>query len=43
MHAQRFEGLWHLIISMRNPCLPQLRAFAVSKERVRELEIASNA
>jgi proteasome lid subunit RPN8/RPN11 len=43
LHVERFEALWHLIISMRNPHRPQVRAFAVSRERVRELEIESDA
>ena len=39
MHMQRFPDLWHMIISMRNPDLPQLRAFEVSGSGVRELEV----
>ncbi len=39
MHVGRFGRLWHLIISMRNPAQPQLRAFAVSRDGVRELQI----
>ena len=41
MHRSRFDGLWHLIISMRNPLLPQLRAFAPEAAGVDELEIHS--
>jgi len=37
MHVQRFPSLWHMIISMRNPDLPQVRVFEVRKEEVREL------
>jgi sulfatase modifying factor 1 len=37
MHRQRFSGLWHLIISVRNPQMPQVRAFAVESDSVREL------
>ena len=36
---ERFENLWHLIVSMRNPLLPQLRAFSVSRRGVRELGV----
>jgi proteasome lid subunit RPN8/RPN11 len=39
LHVSRFGFLWHLIISLRNLLMPQMRAFAVSKEGVRELEI----
>lgn len=39
MHVSRFENLWHLIISLRNPSLPQLRAYAVSRQGVRELDV----
>jgi formylglycine-generating enzyme required for sulfatase activity/proteasome lid subunit RPN8/RPN11 len=43
LHTQRFDNLWHLIISMRNPHLPQLRAFAVSPAGVRELPLVTPA
>jgi formylglycine-generating enzyme required for sulfatase activity/proteasome lid subunit RPN8/RPN11 len=39
LHAQRFPSLWHLIVSVRNPDLPQLRAFGVSEAGVRELPL----
>jgi len=39
MHMERFEELWHLIVSMRNPASPQLRAFAPSRSGVRELQV----
>jgi formylglycine-generating enzyme required for sulfatase activity len=39
MHRQRFSDLWHLIISLRNPQLPQVRAFAVASDSVRELPL----
>lgn len=39
MHMQRFPKLWHATISMRNPERPQLRAFAVSGDGVRELRV----
>jgi proteasome lid subunit RPN8/RPN11 len=37
MHTERFENLWHLIVSMRNPQHPQLRVFAVARNDVREM------
>jgi proteasome lid subunit RPN8/RPN11 len=39
MHMDRFEDLWHLIISMRNPELPQIRVFGVARTGVTELEV----
>jgi proteasome lid subunit RPN8/RPN11 len=39
MHVSRFENLWHLIISLRNAALPQVRAFEVSPHHVREMEL----
>ena len=39
LHISRFGLLWHLIISLRNIQMPQMRAFAVSKTGVHELEI----
>ena len=39
LHVQRFPSLWHLIVSVRNPELPQLRAFGVSEAGVRELPL----
>jgi proteasome lid subunit RPN8/RPN11 len=39
LHVQRFASLWHLIVSMRNPRLPQLRAFEVLAEGVHELPV----
>lgn len=39
LHVRRFPGLWHLVISLRNPLLPQLRAFAIVESGVRELTI----
>jgi proteasome lid subunit RPN8/RPN11 len=39
LHIRRFRSLWHMIISLRNPRLPQLRAFAVSETGVRELVV----
>ena len=40
LHLRWFESLWHLIISMRNPRYPRLRAFSVSRTGVRELAVA---
>jgi proteasome lid subunit RPN8/RPN11 len=40
LHVARFERLWHLIVSMRNPELPQLRAYDVSVGGVRELPLS---
>jgi proteasome lid subunit RPN8/RPN11 len=42
MHMQRFDTLWHMVISMREPALPQVRVFAVSSGRVRELRVQSS-
>jgi len=42
LHMQRFDNLWHLIISVRNSELPQLRAFQVSQHGVRELTLVSD-
>jgi proteasome lid subunit RPN8/RPN11 len=39
LHVSRFDSLWHLIISLRNPKMAQLRAFAVSRSGVREMDI----
>lgn len=39
MHCQRFAGLWHLIISLRNLLSPQVRAFGVAEDGVRELPL----
>jgi proteasome lid subunit RPN8/RPN11 len=39
LHANRFDGLWHMIVSLRNPLLPQLRAYAVSSAGVQELDV----
>jgi proteasome lid subunit RPN8/RPN11 len=39
MHVSRFDNLWHMIISLRNPELPQLRAYDVSRAGVREREV----
>lgn len=33
------EKIWHLIISLRNFNMPQLKAFALNKGQVSELEI----
>ena len=39
MHISRFDNLWHMIISLRNPKMPQLRAYTVSRNGVCELEV----
>ncbi len=39
MHVSRFTSLWHMIVSMRNPELPQVRAFDVSTQGTRELRL----
>jgi proteasome lid subunit RPN8/RPN11 len=39
MHVSRFDSLWHLVISLRNVGLPQVRAFEVSPHSVREMEL----
>jgi proteasome lid subunit RPN8/RPN11 len=42
LHSAGFPSLWHLIVSMRNPAMPQLRGFAVSGAGVRELEMRTD-
>jgi proteasome lid subunit RPN8/RPN11 len=39
LHLSRFDTLWHLIVSLRNPEIPQLRAFSVSRAGVSELPL----
>ena len=39
MHVQRFPDLWHMIVSMRNPEMPQVRVFAPCDGRVREVPL----
>jgi proteasome lid subunit RPN8/RPN11 len=39
MHMQRCVGLWHLIVSLRNPEIPQIRIFQVSDKLVKELNL----
>lgn len=39
LHISRFTSLWHLIISLRTVQLPQLRAYAVTRAGVRELNL----
>jgi proteasome lid subunit RPN8/RPN11 len=39
MHVSRFDRLWHMIISLRNPRLPQIRVFRPTREGVRELPL----
>lgn len=42
MHVGRLGSLWHMIISLRNPEQPQLRAFDVVDGRVRELAVVAD-
>lgn len=39
MHVQRFDDLWHLLVSVRNPEQPVVRAFSVSAGGACELPI----
>jgi proteasome lid subunit RPN8/RPN11 len=39
LHLSRFASLWHLIVSMRNPQMPLMRAFDVSAAGVHEIGI----
>lgn len=39
MHRQRFHDMWHLIVSMRNPDMPQIRAFSVTDQGVHEMAV----
>jgi proteasome lid subunit RPN8/RPN11 len=39
LHLRLFESLWHLIVSLRNPRYPRLRAFDVTSDGVRELQL----
>ena len=39
LHLARFEHLWHLIVSLRNPALPQLRAFDPAAHGVVEVPL----
>jgi formylglycine-generating enzyme required for sulfatase activity/proteasome lid subunit RPN8/RPN11 len=39
LHLERFEHLWHMIISIRNQAMPQIRIFSVSRTGVRELPV----
>lgn len=41
MHIERFEELWHMIVSMRNPAFPQIRSYAVSRNCVCEMRHAA--
>lgn len=43
MHMGRFEHLWHLIVSMRNPEFALLRIFDVSRAGVRERTMIADA
>jgi formylglycine-generating enzyme required for sulfatase activity/proteasome lid subunit RPN8/RPN11 len=39
LHVGRSAEIWHLIISLRNPRQPQVRAFAATGHGVRELKV----
>ncbi|HEY7123474.1 MAG TPA: SUMF1/EgtB/PvdO family nonheme iron enzyme [Ktedonobacterales bacterium] len=39
LHLARFEHLWHMIISIRNQAMPQVRVFSVSRTGVREVPV----
>jgi proteasome lid subunit RPN8/RPN11 len=41
MHLRYFETLWHLIVSMRTPAYPRLRAFVPTRSGVVELPLLS--
>jgi len=43
MHMQCHSHLWHMIISVRNPDLPQLRVFDVTEAGVREQSLISSS
>ncbi len=39
MHVQRFDSLWHMIVSVRNPSVPVVRVFAPSNGEVQEVPV----
>jgi formylglycine-generating enzyme required for sulfatase activity/proteasome lid subunit RPN8/RPN11 len=39
MHVQRFDDLWHMLVSVRNPNQPVVRAFTITASGVGELPI----
>jgi formylglycine-generating enzyme required for sulfatase activity/proteasome lid subunit RPN8/RPN11 len=41
LHLERFEHLWHMIISLRNQAMPQVRVFSVSHNGVREESVST--
>ncbi|HEY1292115.1 MAG TPA: SUMF1/EgtB/PvdO family nonheme iron enzyme [Chloroflexota bacterium] len=41
LHTERFDNLWHLIVSMRSPDQPQVRAFSVTPTEVAELPVVT--
>ncbi len=41
LHMDRFEALWHVVLSLRNPQIPQLRAFDVSAAGVVEIQVVN--
>lgn len=42
MHRRLFENLYHVVVSLRNPRFPRVRAFQVSDDGVHELKVAAN-
>ena len=43
MHRRLFVSLYHVIVSLRNPTFPRIRAFRVADDGVRELEVVTDA
>jgi formylglycine-generating enzyme required for sulfatase activity/proteasome lid subunit RPN8/RPN11 len=39
LHLTRFDALWHMIISMRNPEIPVVRVFAPTRSGTREIPL----
>ena len=39
LHNQCFDSLWHLLVSVRNPELPVLRAYTVAPSGIQELPV----
>lgn len=39
LHRRLFESLYHVVVSLRNPSIPRVRAFQVSADGVHELEM----
>jgi proteasome lid subunit RPN8/RPN11 len=43
LHRRLFVSLYHVIISLRNPAFPRLRAFRIGDDGVRELQVDTEA